>query len=210
MKGAPPSRLDYRNGELPLSRNDRAPVWPLVALAIMLASLIGVTGCTSSQGVGASGVEDGEARIDDNVINLAVSKRLIDEGIGLFKDVKALVHRQRVLLIGTVSSDEDRERAGALAAGVDNVVEMMNEIQVSDENGIGAFISDVIIEKAIQSDYLFDDLIDSANFSVRSVNGTVFMIGHATNRAEYDQATTLASATNNVKRVVNYVVLDPP
>ena len=67
----------------------------------------------------------------------------------------------------------------------------------------------MIIEKSIQSDYLFDDAVKSANFRVRSVNGVVYMIGRAESRVEYDRATAIASETDDVKRVVNYVVVSP-
>ena len=53
------------------------------------------------------------------------------------------------------------------AERLDGVEEVINEIQVEETGGIGAFISDVIIEKSIQSDYLFDKVIDSENFRVR-------------------------------------------
>jgi osmotically-inducible protein OsmY len=192
-----------------LKQKDSVPVWQRIAFTILLVTSVGITGCTSSSRVNPSEAAPGDALIDDNVINLAVNKRLIDDGLGLFKDVKAVVYRQRVLLIGKVEQIEHRERAGALVAEVENVVQVMNEIQVNVENGIGAFITDVIIEKLIQSDYLFDDIVDSDNYRVRSVNGTVYIIGHAANRAEFDRALALANATDDVKHVVNYIALDP-
>ena len=209
MGGARPPRLEFRHGDMFLKQKDSVPGWPLIAFTILLATSVGIVGCTSSSRMDSSEAGQDEALIDDNIINLTVNKRLIDDGLGLFKDVKAVVYRQRVLLIGTVEQADARDRAGALVAEVENVVQVMNEIQVAVEGGIGAFITDVIIEKSIQSDYLFDDIIDSDNYQVRSVNGTVYMIGHAASRAEFDRALALVNATNDVKQVVNYVALDP-
>ena len=209
MGGARPPRLEIRHGDMALKQKENVPGWPLIASTILLATYVAMAGCTSSSRVDSSETAQGRVLIDDNVINLAVNKRLIDDGLGLFKNVKAVVYRQRVLLIGTVEQTEHRDRAGELVAEVENVAQVMNEIQVAVESGIGAFITDVIIEKSIQSDYLFDDIIDSNNFQIRSVNGTVYMIGHAASRAEFDRALALANATNDVKQVVNYVALGP-
>ena len=148
-----------------MKQKDSVPGWPLIAFTILLATSVGIVGCTSSSRMDSSEAGQDEALIDDNIINLTVNKRLIDDGLGLFKDVKAVVYRQCVLLIGTVEQADARDRASALVAEVENVVQVMNEIQVAVEGGIGAFITDVIIEKSIQSDYLFDDII--------------YMIGHA-------------------------------
>jgi osmotically-inducible protein OsmY len=158
-----------------------------------------------------SAVQDpaAEQAVDDNVIKLELNRRLINDGLGLFKDVSTVVYDGRVLLIGSVDQPKSLERAGNLALEIDGVQEVINEIQVDDKGGIGAFISDVIIEKSIQSDYLFDDAIKSAHFRVRSVNGVVYMIGRAESRVEYDRAIAIASETADVKRVVNYVAVSP-
>ena len=173
---------------------------------------LGQFACAPQSSTGsASAVQDpaAEQAVDDNLIKLELNRRLINDGLGLFKDVSTVVYGGRVLLIGSVDQPNLIDRASKLAQEIDGVQEVINEIQVDEKGGIGAFISDVIIEKSIQSDYLFDDAIKSANIRVRSVNGVVYMIGRAESRVEYDRATAIASETDDVKRVVNYVVVSP-
>ncbi len=74
---------------------------------------------------------------------------------------------------------EAKAKAGEIGHTPEGVEEVINDIQVTDEGGIGSFVNDVAIEKSIQIKYLFDSDIDSANFRVRSVNGTVYLIGLA-------------------------------
>ncbi|MCH8155083.1 MAG: BON domain-containing protein [Proteobacteria bacterium] len=148
--------------------------------------------------------------VDDNKIKIELNKLLVDDSLGLWKDVGTVVYRGRVLLIGAVETPEAKAKAGAIGHTPEGVKEVINDIQVTDEGGIGSFINDVAIEKSIQVKYLFDADIDSANFRVRSVNGTVYLIGLAESRAELDKALAIARATGDVKNVVNYMRVQAP
>ena len=191
-----------------MSRSTAVSIRLVLACSIWAILALGQLACApqSGRGVESPAPDTAAAQaVDDNVIKLELNRRLIDDGLGLFKDVSMVVYGGRVLLVGSVEQPGSLERAGKLAHEVDGVQEVINEIQVNDKGGIGAFINDVIIEKSIQSAYLFDDAIDSANFRVRSVNSVVYMIGQAGTQGEYDRATAVASETADVKRVVNYV-----
>ncbi len=148
--------------------------------------------------------------VDDNKIKIELNKLLADDSLGLWKDVGTVVYRGRVLLIGAVETPEAKAKAGEIGHTPEGVKEVINDIQVTDEGGVGSFVNDVAIEKSIQIKYLFDSDIDSANFRVRSVNGTVYLIGLAESRAELDKALAIARATGDVKNVVNYMRVQAP
>ena len=148
--------------------------------------------------------------VDDNKIKIELNKLLVDDSLGLWKDIGTVVYRGRVLLIGAVETPEAKAKAGEIGHTPEGVKEVINEIQVTDEGGVGSFVNDVAIEKSIQVKYLFDADIDSANFRVRSVNGTVYLIGLAESRAELDKALAIARATGDVKNVVNYMRVQAP
>lgn len=180
----------------------------LLAAALPLAAggcAATVGGIAGDAAYTASEERNGRRVVDDNVVKLKLNKRLIDEGLGLFKDVSTVVYAGRVLLLGSVEDADAGARAGAIAAEVGGVREVINEIEVASEVGIGSFISDVVIEKTIQTDYLFDDAIDSANFRVRSVNQVVYLIGLAASEAELEHALAVAGKPEDVRRVVNHV-----
>ncbi len=101
-------------------------------------------------------------------------------------------------------------RAGEIGGQPEGVLEVLNEIQVTDESGILSVVDDIYIEKVIQADYLFDTDIDSANFRVRSVNGVVYLIGLAESQAELDKALAIVGARDDVSRIVNYMKVKPP
>ena len=145
--------------------------------------------------------------VDDNGIKLKLNKLLLDERLGLFKDVGTVVYRRHVYLVGDVEKAEDKVRAGEIALIPEKVTEVTNDIQVTDEGGIGALVDDIYIEKIIQADYLFDSEIDSSNFRVRSVNGVVYLIGLAESQAELDKAVAIVDARDDVRQIVNYVTV---
>ncbi len=148
--------------------------------------------------------------IDDSKIKLELNKLLADESAELWKDVSTVVYRGRVLLLGSVEAADAKTRAGEIGAMPEGVAEVINDIQVTDAGGFGAFLNDIAIEKSIQLSYLFGEGIDSANFRVRSVNGTVYLIGLAGTQAELDKALDIARETEDVVTVVNYVRVNEP
>ncbi len=88
--------------------------------------------------------------------------------------------------------------------------EVINEIKVTDEGGLGAFVNDTVLEKKIQIEYLFDKEVDSANFRVRSVHGVVYLIGLAQSQAELDKALSILREYEDVRDVVSYVRIKKP
>ncbi len=190
----------------------------LAATLVLLPALPGCAPTVVSLGADAAYTASEQRTVDevvdDNKIKIELNRLLADDSFGLWKDVGTVVYRGRVLLLGGVETADAKARAGAIGATPEGVTEVINDIQVTEVGGpgggIGAFLNDVAIEKSIQVKYLFASDIDSANFRVRSVNGTVTLIGLAETRAELDRALEIARATRDVVNVVNYVRLNEP
>ena len=147
--------------------------------------------------------------VDDNGIKLELNKLLLEDGLGLFKDVGTVVFRRHVYLVGAVEKADAKKRAGAIARTPKKVSGVTNDIQVTNEGGVIALVDDIVIEKVLQTDFLFDSAIDSANYRVRSINGVVYLIGLAESQAELDKAVAIVDARNDVRRIVNYVKVKP-
>ncbi len=177
-----------------------------------VVSLLALAGCTpTTLSLAADGAYTASKErtlddvVDDNGIKLELNKLLLEDGLGLFKDVGTVVYRRHVYLVGDVKKAEDKVRAGAIARTPEKATGLTNDIQVTDEGGVVALVDDIFIEKVIQTDYLFDSDIDSANFRVRSVNGVIYLIGLAESQAELDKAVAIVDARDDVRRIVNYV-----
>ncbi|MFQ5958277.1 MAG: BON domain-containing protein [Alphaproteobacteria bacterium] len=194
------------------ARLARTRLVALVAVATFGGCVSAVTGvATFAVDAAYTATEERTANdvFNDTKIRLALKQHLFNADIDLFKDVDTIIYQRRVLLVGSVDTEAARVRAGELAAKPRGVREVINEIQVSEGGGVGSFVGNMVIEKMIQSAYFFDQMIDSANFRVRSVNGVVYLIGLAGSEAELDKALSTARTTKGVRRVVNYVRIEP-
>lgn len=185
----------------------------LLALAPMAAACAPITtatGLVADAGYTASEKRSADDVISDNAIKLKLNQALFEADIDLFKNVSTVVYKGRVLLLGSVEAPAAKARAAALASGVEGVRELINDIQVTDGNGVMGFVNDVLIEKTIQSVLFFDDQVRSANYRVRSVNGVVYLIGSAKDRGELERVLAKVRKTDGVARVVNYIRLAKP
>ena len=167
-----------------------------IPLATVLAAFAVFSACASL----AASLE-----ADDNEIEIELNKLLADDSSGLWPDVGTVVYRGRVLLLGSVGNADAKARAGAIGGTAEGVIEVINDIQINGADGAGAHLDDPAIEKSIRTGYLFGEGIDSRNFRVRSVNGTVYLIGQAWSQAELDKALQIARDIGGVQKVVNHV-----
>lgn len=193
----------------PRPRRRRLPVYLIVTLALAGCSPT-VLSLAADGAYTASEERTLDDVVDDNGIKLELNKLLLEDGLGLFKDVGTVVYRRHVYLVGDVKKADDKVRASALARIPEKATGLTNDIQVTDEGGVVALVDDIVIEKVIQTDYLFDSDIDSSNFRVRSVNGVVYLIGLAESQAELDKAVAIVDARDDVRRIVNYVKVQRP
>ena len=190
---------------------------PFAPFSIYLIAVVLLAGCSPTVlSLAADGAYTASEErtlddvVDDNGIKIELNKLLLDDGLGLFKDVGTVVYRRHVYLVGDVKKADDKKRAGAIARVPKKATGLTNDIQVTDEGGLAALVDDIFIEKVIQTDFLFDSAIDSSNFRVRSVNGVVYLIGLAESRAELDKALAIVDARDDVRRIVNYVKVQRP
>ena len=181
----------------------------LIPLALPLA----LSGCLASMLVGAGatvGVAASEERgiggaATDISIQTDINEKLLHESLDLERDVYLTVHEGRVLLTGTVDTPEMRLKAVQLVWEVNGVREVLDEIKVGEGGGIGGYARDVLISNELRIKLLTDRNIQSINYSVETVGGTVYLMGVAQDQAELDRVTNYARNIAYVQRVVSYV-----
>jgi osmotically-inducible protein OsmY len=187
---------------------------PAAALALLLAGSLWLSGCAEVLlgAAATTGLTIAEERsvggaVDDLTIRGELNHIFFQENIDLYQDVSFSVIEGRVLLKGSVPTPEDRVRALQLAWQADGVREVINEIQVTDESGLLDFARDTWISTQLKAKLLLDGDVLSINYSVETVNGTVYLIGIARNEAELEQVMHYARDIGGVKRVVSHVVM---
>ena len=183
-------------------------------IALLALASLGLAGCTLpgavAGGTATAGVAVAQERsignaIDDTVITTVVSTNLLQYHIDLFQAVDVEVVEGRVLLTGKVERPDDRVEAVRLTWLANGVVEVLNEIQVTDESGIINYFRDVWIGAQLRTTLLLDEEVRAINYNIEVVNGVVYMIGIARDQTELERVTNHARTIQNVARVVSHV-----
>ena len=197
-----------------LARCPSRKAGPATALALLLAGSLSLSGCAELL-IGAAattGIAVAEERsvgdaVDDLTIRGELNHLFFQDDIELFADVSFSVIEGRVLIKGSVPTPDDRVRALRLAWQAAGVREVINELQVADDSGILDYARDTWISAQLKGKLLVDGDVLSINYSVETVNGTVYLLGIAQDEAELARVTEHARSIENVKRVVSHVVL---
>lgn len=182
---------------------------PAIGMAVLGAcSPVGVgVGAGATAGVVAAQERPVGKAISDTAIDLEINEALFQAHIDdLFREVNVDVVEGRVLLTGTVRDQELVDRAGQIAWKVDGVKQVINEIRVGDDTAVDS-VRDRWITTKLRGHLLTDTDVLDINYSITTVNGTVYLIGIAQDQAELDRVISHARNLEHVRRVVSHVVL---
>ena len=187
---------------------------PAAALALLLAGPLSLTGCAEFviSAVTTTSLAMAEERtLGDAVEDLGIQAELnhlfFQDDLALYQDVSFSVVEGRVLLKGSVPTNEDRVRASWVARQATGISEVINEMQVTAETGILDYARDRWISLQVDAKLLLDIDILSINYDVETVNGTVYLMGIAQSEDELKRVEGHASSIGGVKGVVSHVVM---
>ena len=109
----------------------------MLGASALLALVIGAAGCHSS------GDRTTGQAINDKMVAFNVNRKLSDDPVLKYPDVKVHVYNGNAQLTGFVDSEEQRRRAAELAASVPGVTQVINEITLKPTPTGRAVIRDV-------------------------------------------------------------------
>ncbi|MCG8512449.1 MAG: BON domain-containing protein [Rhodospirillales bacterium] len=187
----------------------------LSASAIMLVlglfaatTLSGCAGAIVGAGATAGTAAYSERGIDGSAKDLKIETALraayLEADQVLITSVGVEVYEGRVLLTGVAKSEQMRAEAVRIAHGVSGVREVLNEIQLSG-GGVLNFTRDSWITTQLTTKITIDKEIMAINYSIETVNGTIYLIGIAQNQAEIDRVLAHARGIDYVKNVISHV-----
>lgn len=172
---------------------------PALAALFLVASL--AAGCSSSRNLDESFTDIG-ADADLKVILFA--DRTHDYG-----DVDITVFEGRLLLTGTMRSDEGKQRLLENAWKAEGVDQVIDEVLVASKTPFSQGVRDSRIDAAIKARFLTDDDVKSSNYKISVSSGVVYLLGVARNEAALNRALEIARSTKGVDRVVSHVLVRP-
>ena len=166
-----------------------------------------IVGTAATTGVAIAEERSVGDAVDDLTIRAELNHLFFQEDVELYQNVSFSVFESRVLLKGSVPKPEDRINALRVAWQAAGVREVINELQVADEGGILDYARDTWISAQLKGRLLVDGDVLSINYSIETVNGTVYLLGIAQDEAELARVIEHARGIEDVKRVVSHVVL---
>ena len=183
-------------------------------LTVAFLFLFIISGCQTvyMTGISKAVLIDKEERsfnnyVEDTIILAQLKNEYFSNNENIFFQVSVDVIEGRVMLTGIVEQIDERIEATKLAWGIKGVNEVINEIQISNDEGILDYADDLVMKTKINAKLLLEKNILNLNYSVEVVNGIVYLIGIAQDQKELDAVTEISKNTYGVINVISYVRL---
>lgn len=179
-----------------------------LSVLVVASALLPVTGCAPLLFGGAAvmgGMVATDRRtsgtvVEDEGIEIKAASRIRDSLLERVH-VNVTSYNRQVLLTGEVPSAQDKQLVEKIVAGVDNVRNIVNELDVLGNSTLTQRSSDSLVTGRAKAALLdAQDLFANA-FKLITERGTIYMMGRVTQR-EAKHATDIVSATPGVQRVV--------
>ncbi len=186
--------------------------FPAVVLLLGSGALLSGCAAVAIGAGGAAGVaavqEGGFSRAyNDTVIQTQINELWFRYDANMFSKLDMTVNKGRVLITGVVQNPEHRVEAVRLAWQPKGVEQVINEIRVAQSEGIKGFARDAWISARLRTAITFSKSIQSINYTIDTVQGTVYLMGVAQGQRELDEVVQTARRIPDVQRVVSYVKL---
>jgi len=184
----------------------------ILALPMMLGGCAGALVVGGLAAAGGGGYAAAQERgvggaVGDFEVQSDVQKAFVDAGPGLQEGITTTVYQGRVLLTGRVATPDMKARAVQVAGRVAGIKTLCDEVEVAPPGSTWDGAKDAWITARLRSEMMLDPDVRSANYTIDTSNGAVYLIGSARTQAELELATRIARYIPGVKRVVSYVEL---
>ena len=186
----------------------KAPVFIIIIIGFLLngcapaaitAGIAGVAASESEKGLGTT--------INDTIIHAAITESMFKKDVNKFLGVKIRVDDGVVLLTGKVDNPQIRVEATRISWEPRGVIEVVNEIQVSEKSSIKDIAKDLAASTTIKGKLVADKNIKSVNFNVDVVNGIAYLSGVARTQKEMNLVLAYTKETLYINQLVNYIQL---
>lgn len=180
----------------------------LCASTLLLSGCVGAAvGAGAALGVSAAKEGGLQTSIKDEAIRIKISDLWFKRSTEMFGKLNLTVNQGRVLVTGVVQNPEDRVEAIRLAWQPKGVKQVINEIRVGNSSSFGSFAQDTWIAGQLRTRLTFEKYVQSINYSIEVVQGTVYLMGVAQDQQELDRTIGIARRIKGVKEVISYVKL---
>ncbi|MPT38026.1 MAG: BON domain-containing protein [Achromobacter sp.] len=186
----------------------RTAVRPLMLAAALSAATLSLSACAPLIVGGAAATTavvvtdrrtSGVQLEDQNMAFKAQSQ--ISQKLGDTARVNAMAYGGHLLLTGDVPTEEAKSQATAIAQGVENVKQVINQLTVGPIASFGVRSNDTWLTSKVKSTLLNTKYVPSGTIAVTTDHSVVYLMGKVT-QAEGEYAANATADVGGVAKVV--------
>lgn len=178
----------------------------LIAVSVMSAAALLVTGCSKPEATGSLPVATTTigTEIDDTVVTAGVKSALLGDADIKSFDFQVETRKGEVQLSGFAQNQAQIDRAIALARNVKGVKNVQNKLSLKGApTSVGVGVDDGIVTARVKAAFMNDPDIKSVDVAVVTRKGEVQLSGFVNDQKQMDRAVVVARAVENVTSVSN-------
>jgi len=168
-------------------------------IAAVAAALAALSACATSRNLDASFADFGA--------NAELKGVLFSDRTHDYSDIDLTIYEGRLLLTGTMLTEQGRGKLVANAWKADGVEQVIDEIVIGAQTSFGQGFEDARIDQTLRAKFIADGDVVSSDIKIAVSGATVYLLGATRRREQIERALHLASATGGVEKVVTYIAL---
>jgi hyperosmotically inducible periplasmic protein len=145
--------------------------------------------------------------MDDNTVNASVKAALIGNKTTKAHDINVETYKGGVQLSGFVETAAQKDEAGKVAAGVDGVKSVSNNLSIGGNTSMGTKLDDTVTTGKVKAALMDASDVKSGQINVETKAGIVQLSGFVNSAAMKEKAGTVAAGVSGVKDVQNALVV---
>jgi osmotically-inducible protein OsmY len=114
----------------------------------------------------------------------------------------------RLMLTGTVKSEDDKRVAEELAWKAANIEEVINELVVNPNKEFYQTANDSLVKRNLEARLLITKDVMVINYSLDIQSGVAYIIGRVKDQAELDRVLSVCKTTKGIHRVVSHLQIN--
>ena len=146
-------------------------------------------------------------QIDDTLMqkNLVARLTLTEKKYFLYIQVEIL--DGRIFLTGKVNDPEEKIKITKMAWETKGVRSVKNAIEIKGQSNFKSSTKDVLITAQLRTALLFNKLVKSGNYTLETINKTIYIFGIAMSAEEKKEVIDEANKIYDVKKVMPTIYL---
>ena len=146
-------------------------------------------------------------QIDDIIMQKNLVGRLTLTKKKYFLSIQAEILEGRIFLTGKVDEPEEKIKITKMAWETKGVRSVKNAIEIKGQSNFKGAGKDILITTQLRTALLFNKLIKSGNYTLETINKTIYIFGIAMNDDEKKEVIEEAKKIYDVKKVIPTIYL---